>query len=353
MPNIYRQLGVNFYDNPDYKNLIDYCYASGSEIRISEVVYNEFISYYNREIIDKSVKDIENATKKINHIPELQSCTNTSFDSELIENAKDFIKRKLFDNALLLRNLYVPVDLLSDFLVKNKQETKKDNTRDFLIWLTVITEANKNKNDQIILITNDKIYTENEYFKDLIDELKLNKRVLVFDSISDVLNRFGEQYDFLNSELILSKISKSKIEKEIKKDINSFPSYISEIYYHTRKKFIIENFEIEKIEIDSYYAFKEIETSKSKFLTHVKVYLNIIFEKEKEDIVRKHLEKLPEWQRNLETFDSEFRPVFKKEILFIFEGELNPNKETITRVKYIDFIIDYYFDKYKTAAPIV
>lgn len=349
--NIYRQLGTGFYNNIDYKNLVNYCYASGSEIRISEVVFNEYMSYYNSEIIDKSLKNLEQTIDKLKDIPEVQISKKLLPTSESIDKARVFISDKFKENALLLNNIYVPVGILSDFLVKNKQATKKDNTRDFLIWLTAIREAQLHEDDQIILISNDKIFKENQYFQNLLADLKLESKIVVQNSIPELLNKYGEQYDFLTSELILGKISKTKIENEIKKDINSFPSYISSLFYHTRKKFEIDKFEIGNISVDSFYSFKEMDTGKTKFLSHIKVELDIIYGAEKPEIIENHLKSLPSYRRELETFDESNRPIFNKEILFIFEGELNIERKSISRIKYLDFIIDYYFDIYKMAAP--
>lgn len=349
--NIYRQLGLGFYNNPDYKNLVNYCYASGSEIRIPEVVYNEFISYYHHEIIDKSFKDIEQSIAKIKDIPSLNFLTNSIPDIGSFEKAKDFISEQFTNNALVLKDIFVPVGLISDFLIKNKQETKKDNTRDFLIWLTAIREAQVHIDDQVILISNDKIFRESTYFNQILIDLELSKRLFVYTSIADVLNKFGVQYDFLTSDIILENIPKTKIEREIKKELNSFPSYISGLFYHTRKKFVVEKFDIDDIQVDSFYSFKDIDTGKTKFLSHIKVFVNIVYGPEKADLIENHLKNLPDLHRELETFDDENRPIFKQEILFIFEGELNISKKSINKIRFIDFIIDYYFDIYKTAAP--
>lgn len=340
--NIYRQLGIKFFDNIDYKNLISYCYASGSEIRLSEVVFNEFMNYYQREHIEKPVTELEKSILRLNSFESFKELSVAISDEE-IEKTKKHVEDILLRDNHLLRNQYVPVAAISDFLVQNKQETKKDNTRDFLIWLTAISESIRYPDDQVVIISQDKIYKENSYFVNLSKQSQTENKIKVFQSISEFLSIFGGKYDFLTKELIEEKVPFEKIECEIKKELNSFPSYVSHLFYHSRKKFKVEYFKINKIEVDNFYSYKDIYPEKNKFIVHFKVDLKIIYGRENPEIVQEHLNSVKQPTLSLETFDDEYRPIFEKPIMFIFEGVLNIKNESISRLKFIDFIIDYYF----------
>ena len=191
----------------------------------------------------------------------------------------------------------------------------------------------------------DKIFSENEYFMELSKQIESKNKIKIFKSISDFLNKYGGQYDFLTKELIEEKIPYDKIEHEITKELNSFPGYISNLFYHSRKNFEVEYFKIKDIKVDSFYSYKDIKPEKNKFLVHFKVDLKIIYGKENQELIKKHLENLNQPTWSLETFDKEYKPVFDKPVMFIFEGELKIKKKVISKLKFIDFFIDYYFLK--------
>ena len=67
---------------------------------------------------------------------------------------------------------FLPENELLDFLIENKQDIKKDNTRDFIIWTNTLEIGEKYSDEQVVLISNDKIFKENKFLKKL--ELKEN-----------------------------------------------------------------------------------------------------------------------------------------------------------------------------------
>ena len=69
------------------------------------------------------------------------------------------IERKKFSEIPL-----VHPNLLLDFLLQNKRFGKKDNTRDFLIFYTLVSLCKKNKSDYFVLISQDEIFINNDFF---------------------------------------------------------------------------------------------------------------------------------------------------------------------------------------------
>jgi hypothetical protein len=47
---IYRQLGIKFQDNFDYKNFCGFLVATDTEILVSEIVVKEFVGYYSKQL---------------------------------------------------------------------------------------------------------------------------------------------------------------------------------------------------------------------------------------------------------------------------------------------------------------
>ena len=70
--------------------------------------------------------------------------------------------------------------------------------------------------------------------------------------------------------------------KELKRDKNSIPSHIIKYYYHSRRNFKLEKFEVQKLEIEEYYDHKETETGIIKVNVHVNVKVKMVFEPEKD-----------------------------------------------------------------------
>lgn len=339
--NIYRQLGIKFYSHIDYVSLKNYAYASGSELRISEVVYSEFYSKFIEANINKPINDIKTAISKLKDFRPFSNLDiNIKEEDEI--SVKEFLKERLTEDFRMISPKYILTTELIDFLIKNKQEIKKDNTRDYLIWLSLIELAQNYPSDQIVLISNDKIFEENQYFHEFQKRYKI-KNIRIFPSIASFLSEYSFKVDFLSNELILRKIPKAVIEDELKKDISSLPSNMSYFYYHEHREFGVEHFEILGYKVEEFYTFKDLDSGKSKFILHLKVPIKVIFEPEKKIAALKlYLSNIDKDYFYAETFDPEGRPIYNEDVLFLFEGELDIEKQDIIKLDFLDFFPDNY-----------
>jgi hypothetical protein len=134
--NIYRQLGLRFIENIDYKNLSQLLETSGNEFGLLEVVYAELLDYYKNDIFGVVLSDHEKLYKRYQTNPYLDDIeipeTTVPLNRAIAKVQKDLREKKYF--SLLPE---VPSQLLLDFLLHNKRLGKKDNTRDFLIFFTI------------------------------------------------------------------------------------------------------------------------------------------------------------------------------------------------------------------------
>jgi len=227
---------------------------------------------------------------------------------------------------------------LLEFLIENKQEVKKDNSRDFIIWNNTLEIAERYSDEQVVLISNDKIFKENQFFKKLEDQRDI-RTIKIFDSIASFLSIYGFKSEKLNKELILNSIPKKIIKSELKRDKNSIPSHISRYYFHSRKNFKLEKFEVQNLDIEEFYAHKDAKTGIIKVIVHVNVKVDMVFEPEKD------LEKLREYLNNIDenkdfypnTFDKDGRPIFDDWILFHFGLEYSEEKQKVENVTFYDF----------------
>jgi rRNA-processing protein FCF1 len=338
--NILRALGPHFFQKVDYLSLQDYCYSSASEIVIPSTVQREYLDYYKKEIIEKNLTDIEMAVSRLSKLEKFKNIQNLNL-GESVNEQLGFIENKLTENRLKpILETYLSEEELLDFLIDNKQETKKDNTRDFIIWTNTLQIAEKYPDEQIVLISKDKIFQENSHFTQIIKEREINN-LTVFESIASFLSIYGFKSETLNKELILNSIPVSIIQEELEKDKSSIPSHISQFYYHTRRDFQLEKFEIQQIEIEEYYAHKEKDSENVKVIAHVLVKVLMVFEPEK------NLHNLNEYLNNLgkgdekdfypNTFDKDGRPIFDEWILFHFGLEFNENEKKIEKTEFYDF----------------
>lgn len=336
--NILRGLGPKFFDKIDFISLQDYCYSSASEIIIPNAVLLEYLDYYKREIIEKNLNEIEQAYSKLQRLNKFSRVKKPNLKKYANEQL-NFIEEKLTENRL--RPFLTPSlseNELLEFLIENKQDVKKDNTRDFIIWTNTLEISEKYSDEQVALISNDKIFRENEFFEKNKTKRKI-KNLKIFDSIASFLSVYGFKSENLNKELIIESIPISIIKKELRKDKNSIPSHISHFYYHTRRNFKLEKFEIQDLEIEEFYAHKENETGKVKVIVHVNVKVLMVYEPEKD------LEHLREYLNNVDTkqdfypntFDKDGRPIFDDWILFHFGLEFNETELKIDKTEFFDF----------------
>lgn len=336
--NILRGLGPNFFNKIDYISLQEYCYSSASEIIIPNAVLLEYLDYYKREIIQKNLNEIEQSYSKLLKLEKFGKASKPNLNNYAKEQL-EFIENKLTENRLRpFLNPFLSENELLEFLIENKQEIKKDNTRDFIIWSNTMEIGEKYSDEQVALISNDKIFKENKFFEKIRAKRKI-ENLKIFDSIASFLSVYGFKSENLNKELITKSIPISTIKKELKKDKNSIPSHISKYYYHSRKNFKLEKFEIPQLEIEEYYAHKETKTGIIKVIVHVNVKVKMVFEPEK------NLEKLSEYLNNEDnkkdfypnSFDKDGRPIFDDWILFHFGLEFNEAEQKIEKTEFYDF----------------
>jgi hypothetical protein len=343
--NIYRQLGQNFYEHIDYKSLDDYCYSSGSEIVVAETVLREYMDYYEYEVLNKQISDIEKAFDKLKRLQKFKKVRSVSL-SKPAEAQLTFIKKKLTDAR---RKIGVGSMLnerhLIDFLIDNKKENRKDNTRDFLIWLTVLWLGSKNTDRNVALISEDKIYTENGVMKDLQGKLGLTN-IEVYSSISSFLSVYGFKSPHLTASLIESAIPMNVIEQELLDQKDAFPSHISRFYYDTDREFKLEEFEANNVHVESFYAHKNLDIGEVEIIAHVMVHVKMIFERESQQVgLAAYLLARAKEDFYLETFDMSGRPVYDEDVRFSFRLTFDEHSNEIMSVEYLDFFPDEYYIK--------
>ncbi|WP_341902855.1 PIN domain-containing protein [Fluviicola taffensis] len=347
--NILRGLGTKFYEAVDLLALEDYCYSSGSELVIPKTVRREFLDFYKREVIQKHTNSIQVSYNKLKNLERFEKIEEPEFN-ELSEKQISFIEEQLRKGKFNpIIDISLDEDELLEFLLKNRQDVKKDNTRDYLIWLNVIWLANKYDEDQIILISQDRIFTDNPVL-DSIREKHGAQNIKVIESISSYLREFGFNSADLTSDLILKSLPIEVIKDELIKDKDSIPSHISGFYYEENRDFKLEKLNIGKIEIEDFYGHKDSKTKKIKIIAHVLVDVEMVFEKEP------NIEKLEEYFEKYidgfypNTFDKQGRPFFNDFMLFHFGMEYDEKNKSIKNVEFYDFFPEEsYFRKVKKA----
>jgi hypothetical protein len=339
--NIYRRLGTKFFDHFEYKWLEDYCYSSAAEILLTKTVYNEYLDFYTKEVIDKNIVEVEKGYEKLRKLNRFNKIKSPNFTEQRKEEI-DFIKNKLAENKLRPKlDCFLNEQQLLEFLIENKQETKKDNTRDYLIWLNALAASKLYDGDQVVIISEDKIFEENTHFQKLREKLKV-RPIKIFNSIPMFLGVYGFKSELLTKEFILKHISNETIKKELIKDKVSVQSYISTLYQSESKNSNLEKIEIDDIRIQEFYSHKDIVANVVKIIAHVEVKINMIFEPERnKHLLIEHLNEIKiNPSRLIETFDNNGRPIFNNWILFHFELIFSEETNKIVKVEFLDFFLD-------------
>ncbi|WP_298484179.1 PIN domain-containing protein [uncultured Maribacter sp.] len=264
---IYRELGLKFNENLDYKNLHAFTMNTDGEVLLSDIVVEEFSNYYETLITSKTNSYIK-ASKDLIRDPYFNSPKEieNGANKELLKAIENFRSTLQKDPIHNLRIAIVRPTLINGLeltkFILNSKESKDSNIqiRDYLIWDSVLNFARRENEERITkigrrkiksdkgiitFITKDKGFGENEIFQNLLKEYKINN-LEVLSSIPQFLEKKGFYFDFITSELIQEKINSKRILKDLSKDIGALLSYVSERYHKNCYEKEIEESEIEK-----------------------------------------------------------------------------------------------------------
>jgi hypothetical protein len=344
--NIYRQMGLKFYTHTHYKNLQDYCTSAIGEICVIQTVLLEFLSFYEGEI-NRHISSIDKAASSLKEISAFRKIQFPDL-TEKINNELQWIKRQLtpFGSTYTSENLLSERQLI-EFLISNKQPSK-DNTRDFLIWLTVLAACVKNSSNhrpyRIILISNDKIYSDNPFLQKIKNDLNANN-IELYSSIGNFLSDYTFSSPNLTVDTLLNSIDKTTLEQHLLKHSQEILREISYFYHRYWNGMVKpELLEIRNISMENFYSGKH-----SKDSDIVNIYGDIImqilmvFEPEK-DITK--LTKYLKYERDprkyfIETFDPSGRPVYDNRVSCITYFKYSISNNKIISTQFYEISADY------------
>jgi hypothetical protein len=336
--NIYRQLGIDFWNKSDFRNLKKFLDQRAYEIIMTDVVHKELIDFYSTEVIKPLIGEYNKVFQKMDSTPLFKKPIPQDLTPNEQDAKQEYIKTIRATCFKIITTYVTDSNELIDFLIGNKHETKKDNTRDFIIFKTLLLYAHENPKDKIILISNDKIFTENKFFANCLKSYSVTN-FLTFDSIASYLNEFGYKFDFLTDDLVLKSIKTELIKREILKDVKCLPSYIIRDYNNLDSVPELQDCKIDEIKIYEYYAYRN-EKEKLKIAISVLVRIIAVFSPDmNKDYRNYNIERY--YEENHNRIDQFNRPIYDNNVLLILEGDLNETTKKINRVRFIDFIPDY------------
>lgn len=341
--NIYREFGVSFQSNIDFSYLSKFLEKGPHELVMLDVVFNELKDYFNQDIIGRLIKDYRSVYSRFERIEFLPDLDKPDFVSLEAQAKVDFEKKLRSSCWKILASEPINHSDLLEFLIVNKRESGKDNTRDFMIWQGLINLAKLHPDDKVILISKDSIFTKNEFFQSFLESNSV-ENLIVLDSVSKYMSDYNLKVDFINNQLIEKSISNEVILKEIKNDIECFPSYVSSYYYSGENRPPSNlSVEILDVSINDYYTYSE-NKSNTTLITSLIVRVKSVYDKETSVDLRNYQKKFyyPEVHHRI---DQENRPIYENNLLFIFEANLDLENKKIGEQRFIDFIPDWNINK--------
>jgi len=362
---IYRELGLKFNENLDYRNLCAFTMNTDGEVLLSDIVLEEFNNYYELVLTSKTNAYIK-ANRDLVRDPYFSSPNEIEHNvkKELEKAIKHFRATLKKDpihnhNISVLRPTLISGLVLTKFILDSK-ETKDSNIqiRDYLIWDSILNFAKEENEDRITkigrrkitfsksiitFITKDKGFGKNEVFQDLLKKYKIDN-LEVLNSIPEFLEKKGFYFDFVTPELIKEKITHTRILKDLSKDIGALLSYVSERYNSNCYDKTIEESEIEKVEVLEHYTYIDSKDNKHKFTANLKVWVRVVFEKDEKGYKESLKVEKNRW-RSLETYDEQKRPYFQKPLLFFYGGLVNIERKSIKSIRFLDYMPDMYLDE--------
>lgn len=344
--NIYRQFGHDFSKSVEYSRLSDYLSKTANEFGLLSVIRKELEDYISIEIFDRLKSEYNRLKSQFEKNPFIDIQNITSFDQK-IEEGKATALSQLDIHIPKVDPEYYESESLIKFLLFNKRANgKRDNTRDFLIFIDLVNYCQENLDEQVVFITNDEIFTVNEHFLNIKKEKSISN-LHFFKSIPDFLKEFGPQFDFIDDTLILSLVPDEVVRAELLKDIKCFPSYVSKYYYDKKENEVpdIESLEIGNYSVYDSYVTKNLATEQFEIQFSLKVPIKAIYKPEENvDALKVHLANAHSQKMSInpETIDENFRPIFEHSVLFLFEGTVNTENKSIENVFFIDFFPDHF-----------
>jgi hypothetical protein len=337
--NIYRELGVSFHNNIDFSYLSKFIRKSPHELMMLDVVNEELLDFFQNEHMAKLISDYKTISEKFEKNEYLESIPKPNFKTikdEAVQRFKTNVQESCWK---IVQSEYIDPELLLQFLLHNKRQTKKDNTRDFLILLGLVHLSNKDRSDKIIFISRDKIFTENQFFKAYLEDQKV-ANIEVLDSISKYMSEYGIEIEFLNDENVLESIDYEIISNELRNDIDCFPSYVS-MYYNdgTNKPPKNISLEILNVSLNDFYSYSEDKLTTvliTSLIVEIKAVYGIETKIELKDFGKEYMR-----DEERHRIDGKNRPIFEGYVLFMFESELDLDGKKIIKQNFIDFIPDW------------
>lgn len=364
---IYRELGLKFNENIDYKNLHAFTLNTDGEVLLSEIVIEEFSNYYKSTLLLKTNAYIK-ASKDITRDPFFKTLETVKEDiNSDIESAIKLFRKTLKNDPIddigitILASSKISGLRLAKFILESK-ETKESNVqvRDYLIWDSVLFFAVNNSQNIIVkpdrvkithekslvtFISKDKGFEDNMLFKNLVESYGIDN-VEIRKSIPEFLEKKGFYFDFITKVLIKEKITPKRILSDLNKDISALLSYVSVRYQNNCDESAVEESEIEKIEVLEHYTYIDSRDGKHKFTANLKVWVRVVFEKDEEGY-EESLAMIEKDYGDLETYDEYKRPFYQKPLLMFYGGLVNVERKSIRSIKFIDYMPDrYLYEKY-------
>jgi len=348
--NIYRSLGLRFVKHRDYESMHKFLRMSGNDLGMIGVIRRELLDYYQKDVFGKAISDYQRAVKQIEDNPFLQKLPVPDFKA-MLKEANRLLEVDL-DVFMHIDVRMIPAEDLMCFLLFNKSEKRGDNARDFLIFYNLLRICRENKDRTIVLISQDKIFRENSFFRDELRAKKITN-LQVFESIPAFMAVAGTKIKWITKEMVMEQISEKVIYRELRNEVTCLPSYVSN-YYYEKDGEELPNFKkllIQSITIEDFYAYPAEEDNQLTLNVDLRVKVFALFGPDPyPDQLKAFLaSKSAPTIEKPETFDEKGNLIYNEDILFLFSGVINEQQKRIEHFHFTDFMPSYF--RYENWTP--
>jgi hypothetical protein len=348
--NIYYELGPKFYKHPDYQNLVLFMKATKGALMLSTIVKQEFLNHYEQSL-KKKLTDYEKSFDALvrENLAEGQSGINPKISKNISTAVKSLSDNLLNEPVTMTVLPFVPStkvngSVLTAFILSERNEGRKAEIRDFLIWDSICKKAvtahpkyveqgkrKKRSLSYYTFITKDKGFYENPHFKQWAEAYGAD--VDLAKSIPEYLQSRGYNLEFVKPELFLEKFTKRKLIKDLSEfqyeaiynSINPFMrSQIPAIYP------IVLFTDIESIKIGSFYSYFDKFDKEYKYVVELKAMLKVVYQEDTSSGLGKG------WIKPENTFHSI--------AFYTYMGFLDFDKKQIKSSRLTEFSPIYHFD---------
>ncbi len=284
----------------NFRILIDFVEKTASTIVLPEIVLEELLSLYKKELY-RRISQVNKSLRELNQITleDLGIALEINVEKEVEEYRMRCLSKL---GSFHLERVAYKDSYLKDIVKRSIERIKPmsakgEEFRDSILWLTILDYLQSEKGGEVIFISSDIKDFGNSDGSALHSDLRLElnqKRLELqyYRTLNDFLQDFAVHIDYINKNWLVQSISWDQLDKNAKYAVNNIhDSYFFE--YHLRHPRLMDNLHHWEVcrakflrEIPMFFVHETFESCQYKIELHLTGIAEIHFENDESKITQ-------------------------------------------------------------------